>query len=452
MDDRRHDRRPVTAIAAIDVLHHLLAPLVLEVDVDVGRFVAVGGDEPLDQQVLLGRVHVGDAQAEADDGVGRRTPALAQDRIVLRPGPVDDVVDGQEVVRIFQKLDELQFLDDGVADPAGHALRPLLPGPLESQTDQAALGCPAGRHRFVRILIFQFPQREAASVGHLEGARQRRLMAPEQPGHEGRGLQAPLGVGLQTPAGGVDGRPLADAGQDVLQRPPVGVVVKHRIGGDHRRARSPRHVGQPVETTPVVAAPQRRRRQKQVVGPGAPPGGQTRLEGRVGTIRGRNEGYHPRAQTDGLIEGQTGLGLLDAVVFGVRPGLGHDLALAQGQEPAQASVGGAVAGKDDQFRPVDEAQTGADDQGDFRLLGAHQGPDHAGQGVAVGHADGGQPQRLRLVHDLAGMRRPLQKAEVGHRPQFGVAAVPGPAHGSTPCIHHDGAGRGSPGPVQSGPY
>ena len=35
-------RRAVAAIGLVDVLDHLLAPLVLEVDVDVGRLVALG--------------------------------------------------------------------------------------------------------------------------------------------------------------------------------------------------------------------------------------------------------------------------------------------------------------------------------------------------------------------------------------------------------------------------
>ena len=38
------------AVLAVDVLDHLLAALVLEVDVDVGRLVALGADEALEQQ------------------------------------------------------------------------------------------------------------------------------------------------------------------------------------------------------------------------------------------------------------------------------------------------------------------------------------------------------------------------------------------------------------------
>ena len=53
VDDGGADRGAVAAVALVDVLDHLLAPLVLEVDVDVGRLVALGRDEALEQQVDL---------------------------------------------------------------------------------------------------------------------------------------------------------------------------------------------------------------------------------------------------------------------------------------------------------------------------------------------------------------------------------------------------------------
>ncbi len=48
-DERGGQRRAVAAVFRVDVLHHLLAPLVLEVDVDVGRLVALLRDEALEQ-------------------------------------------------------------------------------------------------------------------------------------------------------------------------------------------------------------------------------------------------------------------------------------------------------------------------------------------------------------------------------------------------------------------
>ena len=50
-DDGGGDAGAVAAVFLVDVLHHLLAPLVLEIDVDVGRLVALGRDEALEEEV-----------------------------------------------------------------------------------------------------------------------------------------------------------------------------------------------------------------------------------------------------------------------------------------------------------------------------------------------------------------------------------------------------------------
>ena len=102
MDHRGADRRPVPAVATVDVLHHLLAPLVLEVDVDVRRLVSFPRHEPGEEQIVIGlhRIDRGDAQAEADHRIGRRPAPLAKDALI--PRPVDDVVHGEEVVGVIR--------------------------------------------------------------------------------------------------------------------------------------------------------------------------------------------------------------------------------------------------------------------------------------------------------------------------------------------------------------
>ena len=69
----------VAPIVLIDVLDHLLAPLVLEIDIDVGRLVAIGGDETLEQKAAVARIDIGDAQAVADRRVRGRAAALTKD-------------------------------------------------------------------------------------------------------------------------------------------------------------------------------------------------------------------------------------------------------------------------------------------------------------------------------------------------------------------------------------
>jgi hypothetical protein len=89
----------VAAVFLVDVLDHFFAPLMLEIDVDVGRLAPLLGDEALEQKVAGRRVDRGDPEAIADGAVGRRAAALAQDRRVEAAREGDDVVDGEEIAR-----------------------------------------------------------------------------------------------------------------------------------------------------------------------------------------------------------------------------------------------------------------------------------------------------------------------------------------------------------------
>src|ERR1700730_15069032 len=89
-DHRSGEPRPVAAVFFVDVLDHLLAPLVLEIDLDVVRVVAGGADEALEQEIDARRIDRGDAEAVADDRIGRRAAPLAQDVLAARAS--DDVV------------------------------------------------------------------------------------------------------------------------------------------------------------------------------------------------------------------------------------------------------------------------------------------------------------------------------------------------------------------------
>ena len=82
----------------------------LEIDVDVGRLLALLGDEALEQQVAGRRVDRGDPEAVADRAVRRRAAPLAQDRRIEAARVSDDVVDGQEIAREIEPLDQRQLM------------------------------------------------------------------------------------------------------------------------------------------------------------------------------------------------------------------------------------------------------------------------------------------------------------------------------------------------------
>ncbi len=111
----------VAAVGLVDPLHHDLAPLVLEVHVDVRRLAPLFGDEALKQQVVALGIDGGDAQDVADGGIGGRAAALTED--VLAAGEADDGVHGQEVWGVFQGLDQPQLVAQDRLDLVWHALR-----------------------------------------------------------------------------------------------------------------------------------------------------------------------------------------------------------------------------------------------------------------------------------------------------------------------------------------
>ena len=98
----------LAAVAAVDVLDHLLATLGLEVDVDVGRGGPFGREKALEDQVVGQRVDGGDAQQEGHQRVGGRAAALAADALPARKA--HDVPDDQEVVGQPQLPDHRQLV------------------------------------------------------------------------------------------------------------------------------------------------------------------------------------------------------------------------------------------------------------------------------------------------------------------------------------------------------
>ncbi len=112
MDDSRGDPRSFAPIATVDILHHLLTPLMFEIDVDVGRFVALFRHETGKKQVVLHRIDGSHAQQEADDGIGGRPPPLAENGRLLGPCETNKVVNRQKIIGIILPANEMKLLID----------------------------------------------------------------------------------------------------------------------------------------------------------------------------------------------------------------------------------------------------------------------------------------------------------------------------------------------------
>ena len=412
-DDGGGEAGACAAVAAVDVLDHLLAALVLEVDVDVGGLAPLARDEALEQQVDLRRVDGGDAEAVADGGVGGGAPPLAED--VLLPGEAHDVVHGEEVGRVAELGDEPEFVHQRAADLGRNALGIALPGAGPGQRLQMPLRRGAGGHRLVGILVGQLVEAEAAEAHDLQGAGDRRLVAPEEPRHLGPALEVALGIGGEPIAGLRHGGALADRGQHVLQGPALARVVVDVVGGDQRRLVALGQRRETVEAAAVVAPVEHVG--GEVEGPRMAPAecGQRRGERRaillVQAIRRQRDQHLALGVRRHVVE------MEHATSLGRAP-------LAEGEQAAKAAVGGAVAGIAEEREPAGEVEPGACEQSQARRLRCDMGAHRAGEGVAVGDADGGEAEFRRPLHQLVGVGGAAQEAEVAHRLQLGVGGVP----------------------------
>ena len=83
------------AVLLPDVLDHLVAALLAQVDVDVGRLGAIGVEEPLEEQVVLERADVAELEQVADERAAGRSAGRGGNAPLARVA--DEVPDDQEV-------------------------------------------------------------------------------------------------------------------------------------------------------------------------------------------------------------------------------------------------------------------------------------------------------------------------------------------------------------------
>ena len=232
-----HDGRqgsPFAAVLGVDVLDHILAPFMFEIDIDVGRFVARHGDETLEQKVVPVGIDSGDAKTVAHGGIGRRTAPLAEDSLFA--GMADDVVDGEKVGSVGQSFDQDEFVVDAVLHLRRHEGAVAPARSLGDQASKTRLRCFAVRHDFTGVFVGQFVEIEPACFGDPDAPLKRFGIAFEKSRHLARPFQAAFGVGCQAQACLVDRAVFADSGQDIGKRAPVRMVVAHVIGGNHGRS------------------------------------------------------------------------------------------------------------------------------------------------------------------------------------------------------------------------
>jgi hypothetical protein len=242
--DDRGERGAGAAVGIVDPLDDLLAPLMLEIDVDIGRLAAFARDEALEEELVLDRIDAGDAEHEADAAVRRRAAPLAQD--AAAPALGDCAVDGEEIGRVAELADQPELVRDLVAIGWRHTVgeHPRRRG-LGQLFERVLRGQPLD-HPLVRVLVAEFAKVEGAGARDRGGGGDGVGESGEAPLHLGRGFEMPVGVPLAPVAERVDRAFLADRGDDVLQQPRLGGVVEDVADRHRADARRPGECGEIV--------------------------------------------------------------------------------------------------------------------------------------------------------------------------------------------------------------
>ena len=405
-----------------------------------------GADEALEQHIDAGGIDRGDAEAIADDRIGRRAAPLAQDAATAGEG--DDVAHGEEIARVLEPLDQRQLVLDQVADALGDGGRKALGGALPGQFGEALLRGQAGHlafwgDRLLGVFVAQFVEAEPAAPDDLDAAGERVLVAAEEARHLRGRLQVALGMGGEAKPGLIDRAMRADAGQHILQRPPLGDVIEHIVDGDERKPGRVGDRGETGEAACIVAAIEmvrgeigaageiRRDAGGELLPPRHPPQcPHPSLPRKRG--RDREGGLRRQHGEDLAIAMGHDIGVIEmTLALGRAP-------LAQGQEASEAAIGGTVLRIGEEARAIGEVEPDADDKADSgglrRLMRAHQ----PGDAVAVGDRDRPVAKRRRGRHQFARMRGAAQEREIAGDLQLGVVR-----HAKRPCTNQRGGG--SPG-------
>jgi hypothetical protein len=135
----------IMAVLVEDPLHDDFAPLMFKIDVDVRRLVALLRVEALEQQVVSCRINRGDTQDVADSAIRGAAAALAKN--VLRPRKANDCMDGQEVRRVTQLLDEIDFVAKRLDHVVGKPLGIPPGGPSQVRPSNVSCGLSEGSAR-----------------------------------------------------------------------------------------------------------------------------------------------------------------------------------------------------------------------------------------------------------------------------------------------------------------
>ena len=428
------------------MLDHLLAALVLDVEVDVGRAVALEGEEPLEQQTERDGVGLGDAERVTHRAVRRAPPPLAVD--VVDPAELDDLDEHQEVAGEVELLDHVELVGDLVHRLLVVRVRARVAdgGAARGELAQPAhLGVP-GWNVVIGKLGRGEMQVERARTRDVDGALHRprpaieaaRLLARAAQVRERRRGEPAVDLVERTAR-----THRRERGGELALR---GSGVVDVVGGDHvdrGGGRDHRQLVVAVTVDRVAVVPQLHEhaiateRGDELVERAARGRGAVAHE-RRGTVPFRQPvstnhelfpalGTGSRCTPARAVDGEPGdRGARRAL-------LPRELRLAD--RPGEPGVSGRPLGEDHEMlalrigdpvrRALDpQRELGAEHRGQPVLTGGERETDRAVEAVVVGDGQGGEPEPGGFDRQLLRVARAVEKGEIGVAVKFRVGDHP----------------------------
>ena len=404
-DNGGRQRGALVGVLAVDVLDHLLAPLVLEIHVDIRRLIALPRNKALEQQRHLHRRHLGDEQAVTHHRVGGGAAALAEN--IALAGEAHDVVHGEKVVLVLEFADQFQLGIDTPLHLHRYARRPPGGGAGGHQRVQVTAGALALGHYLLGVFVAQLIQAEIAQAGNVQALvkQGRRVQALQG----GKLTQVPLAV-TQAPA-----TELLDAGvvlqrrEHVVQRFARCNMHAHIAAGHQRNGQRLRHGLQGLVAAHLVVAQQVAHAQPEAI---AAQPLELQAVGARGVVvpLGQPDEQAALEMKDNIAQGGT------VFTFGAAPARHADKA-------GELAVGRAVGHQRQQAYAFFQPQLAADNEFKAGFLRRHVGLHHARQRAFIGNSQRRVAEPGGARHQLVRVGRAAQEAVTAQAMEFGVGHV-----------------------------
>ncbi len=237
-DDLRDALSPVLLRNVVD---HAVAPVHAEVDIEVGHRDALRIQEALEQQVVLERIQIGDAQNISHQGA-RAGTAAGTDRHAILACPANEIGNDEEVSRKAHLADDIELGAQTFAIALGSRWthdtgNPLVEAPRGLRAHEV-LRRDLARHRVFRQPRLTQLQNQSAAARDLDRIRQCLGHIAEQFRHFLRRAQVLL-MGVATHPTGVGEQGAVVDAHTRLMRFEVGFLQKADIVGRHDRHAPP---------------------------------------------------------------------------------------------------------------------------------------------------------------------------------------------------------------------